>query len=103
MHTTRRVSRETDTEWEDEGLLQRRYSGGSWTLWRCRLCGATAWRHLEEGTDEYLVHLDPVSAERCMDRWHRMHRKRSRRRAGGADSRCAASGGADPDAVTPGD
>ena len=55
----------------DEGLLVGRYDGGSWILWKCRLCGACDWQHVEEGIDEYKVHRSAYDAERCLDRWAR--------------------------------
>jgi hypothetical protein len=64
------------TEWIREGMLEWRYLGGSWEIWRCRLCGASTDRHFDENINEYIVHSDPEAAERCMSRWARGRRPR---------------------------
>ena len=69
-------------QWTDDGMLEYLHLGGSWELWRCRLCGATRDRHINEAIDEYRVHGDPDAAERCMDRWARMQLRRQNRRKG---------------------
>ena len=65
--------------WTDDGMLEYSSLGGSWELWRCRLCGATRDRHINEAIDEYRVHGNPEAAERCMDRWARMQLRKTRR------------------------
>ena len=62
-------------EWTPEGMLEWRYAGGSREIWRCRLCGAATDRHFDERINEYIVHSDPESAERCMERWERKQRR----------------------------
>jgi len=74
----KRTTSET-SEWTPDGLLEWRYVGGSWEVWRCRLCGATTNRHCNERINEYIVHRYPEDAERCLDRWHRMQSRRATR------------------------
>ena len=62
-------------EWTPEGMLEWRHLGGSWEVWRCRLCGAATDRHFDEHINEYIVHSDPGAAERCMERWERKQRR----------------------------
>jgi len=63
--------------WVPAGLLEWRHVGRNHLIWRCRLCGAAADRHLNEHVSEHIVHSDAEAARRCMDRWKRKRRRSS--------------------------
>jgi len=69
------MARPQPDEWVQDGMLEWRHLGGSWEVWRCRLCGATTDRHFDEHINEYTVHACPEAAERCMERWERKQRR----------------------------
>jgi hypothetical protein len=61
--------------WVPAGLLEWRHVGRNHLIWRCRLCGAAADRHLNEHVSERVVHGHAEAARQCMERWSLTRRR----------------------------